>query len=138
LTAFEPGALFMDFLTVREPIDGNIMEWQGDIIDVVGWANADPGTWWRFTRAADALGHDELRLAHWEARPARICDSPLDWLQAGCEPFLILDWWQDWYSLEFTATAAVCQSQALAQRLRKHLPGYDIRTATATSAWRCR
>ena len=136
LKAFEPGALWMDYLTVREPITGPLIEWSGDIIDVVGWEASNSGAWWSLNRVADMLGEQELQRAWWDGRHARLCDSPLDWLQAGCEPVCILDWWQDWSAMAFAATGIICQSGALAERVRQHVPAVDIAVATATDAWR--
>jgi hypothetical protein len=138
LKVIEPGAAWMDFLIVREPITGPLIEWSGEIVDVVGWQAEQPGAWWRLHRAANMLGSDELTRACGDARPARLCDSPLDWLQANCDPLCVLDWWQDWSGMAFMATAVVAQSPDLAMQLRQHVPAIDIFTASATDIWRKR
>jgi hypothetical protein len=61
------------------------------LIDMIAWRPDDPARWWYRTGEGDALGIDNLDLAHVEGWPISLHKTPLDWLRAGCRGAVLLD-----------------------------------------------
>ena len=61
------------------------------LIDMIAWRPDDPACWWYRTREGDALGIDNLDLAHVEGWPISLHQTPLDWLRADCRGACLLD-----------------------------------------------
>jgi hypothetical protein len=136
LRSFEPGALWMQFMTVREPIRGDLLDWNGSIIDVIGWEAKEPAAWWTLNREAEAIGYEELTRSWWMATQARLFDSPADWLVHHGNGFCVIDWMQDVDRMIGRATGFICQSEVMAERLRQCVRNIHVTVATATDAWR--
>ncbi len=60
------------------------------LIDMIAWSPDDPTCWWYRTGDGDALGIDNLDLAHVEGWPISLHRAPLDWLRAGCRGACLL------------------------------------------------
>ncbi len=62
------------------------------LIDMIAWRPDDLACWWYRTGEGDALGIDNLDLAHIEGWPISLHRTPLDWLRAGCRGACLLDY----------------------------------------------
>ena len=62
------------------------------LIDMIAWRPDDLACWWYRTGEGDALGIDNLDLAHIEGWPITFEPTPLDWLRAGCRGAVLLDY----------------------------------------------
>ena len=136
IKAFESGALWLDYMLVREPVTGPLIEWSGDIIDCIGWETANPGMWWTLNREAEAIGWQELQRSWWMATQAKLFDSPADYLAHHGNGFCVIDWNQDVDRMIGRATGFICQSEVMAERLRQCVRNIHVTVATATDAWR--
>ncbi len=63
-----------------------------DIIDIIAWRPADPGTWWLRTGVAALLGGFALRCAWAHKWPLRLHRTPLSWLASDGNGAVVLDW----------------------------------------------
>ena len=61
------------------------------LIDLIAWRPDDPTRWWYRTGEGDALGIDNLDLAHTEGWPISFATTPLDWLRGDCCGAVLLD-----------------------------------------------
>lgn len=66
----------------------------GALIDLVAWRSLRPDDWRLLHGDAWVLGEDELQRAEgWPGeRAPRMLRTPLDWLRAGGEGFVVVDW----------------------------------------------
>lgn len=109
------------------PIDGG---WE-DIFDLVAFRLDQPDLWW--LRAGETLlGESHLRDRFEDRRPARLVETPLDWLRAGGEAACVLDWARFDPRSAFAGLAAVeCATHALGRRLKRRIadlsrPRFDV------------
>ncbi len=68
------------------------------LIDMLAWRPNDPPCWWYRTGDGDALGIDNLDLAHTEGWPICFATTPLEWLRGNCRGACLLGyceaaWW---------------------------------------------
>ena len=68
-------------------------------IDLVAWHMDQPNRWWLRRGTAVLLGEIEIVYAETYGEPIRIYRTPLDWLKAGGEGVVILDWTEAWFHL---------------------------------------
>lgn len=90
-------------------------------LDQVAWHPHRPGRWWVRTGAAVFLGEDALIDARWHAKPLLIHETPRDWIIAGCDGAVILDWRADLYPSFIGIADLRCATTRLAARLRETL-----------------
>lgn len=114
LGEYEPGAVRADLVHVLE---GEYLE----LVDAVAWECHRPGRWWTLRGVATVLGEHELAAAWWEQRPARMVATPADWLAQPLTSFVIVDWSTDINAAIGAAPGVVCDTPALACRLRRTL-----------------
>ncbi len=68
------------------------------LIDMIAWRLSAPTCWWYRTGDGDALGIDNLDLAHVEGWPISFASTPLEWLRGNCHGACLLGyceavWW---------------------------------------------
>ncbi|KFG90039.1 hypothetical protein BV98_002212 [Sphingobium herbicidovorans NBRC 16415] len=64
----------------------------GDIIDMVAFDPRWPDRWLRRTGNAVLLNADDIAAPRWDAGTVEVWATPLDWLRAGGEGVVILDY----------------------------------------------
>lgn len=67
-----------------------------EVIDLVAFRPDTPRSFWSYTGAGMMLGADALDRAQHYSEPLAVHESPLDWLRAGCDGIVILDWKHYW------------------------------------------
>jgi hypothetical protein len=113
LPEFEPGAIEADMAMVR---DDDLESY-----DAVAWERGSRSPWWLVAGVATVLGEHELSAAWWDGRPARMLETPTDYVAAHGAGFVVLDWTADLNSVLGGATAVECATLALYERLRTTL-----------------
>lgn len=101
----------------HSPIDGG---WE-DIFDLVAFYLDQPGRWW--VRAGEALlGENHLRDRFEDRRPARLVETPLDYLKAAGDAVCVLDWDHADPREAFAGLAVVeCATHDLGRRLKRRI-----------------
>lgn len=120
LTEFEPGALDVDFLHVRETV-ADPFEEVGEIIDIIAWRRGTKSPWWMRRGVVTVIGDWELDNAAREDRPARMVATPADFVGTHGGAFCILNWNADLCEIIERAPHIECACAALEQRLRQTL-----------------
>lgn len=68
----------------------------GDVVepvaDLIAFRTADPGRWWLLTGAAVLLNPTARDRADYVGDPLVIHRAPLDWMRAGGDGVVVLDW----------------------------------------------
>ena len=97
-----------------------VME-DGELIDLVAWHTMRPERWWLRNGIGFALNPDNLgSLDRWGEGPPVVHSSPLNWLRAGGEGSVILDWSDSVALGHLRAHEAIsCASSALAGTLNR-------------------
>ena len=62
------------------------------LIDLIAWRPDDPACWWYRTGDGNALGDDNLDLAHTEGWPICFATTPLEWLRGNCHGACLLEY----------------------------------------------
>jgi hypothetical protein len=114
LAEYEPGAVQVDFLYLREPETL-------DIYDCVAWEPSRPGKWRTEHGIATYEGDHELRRSWWEKRPALLVPTPADFIARHGAAFVILDWDADINDIIGRAPAVQCSTDWLKERLTRTL-----------------
>jgi hypothetical protein len=138
LPEYEPGAIDADWLYVRA-WDDELFTEAGDIIDCVAWAKGTVEPWWCWRGIAGFLGEAELRLSWWERRPARMVETPSDFLACHGEAFCVLDWSADIDLIIGDAPSVSCSTERLRAKLirtlmEQALPKFPITLTTKAAA----
>lgn len=125
LADFEPGALRAEFLHV--PGD------DGEIVDAIAWERERPGIWWTRHDLLTHVGWHELEAAWWEERPARLLETPNDYVARLGAGFVILDWTADLDAIIGRVARIECATQALKARLKQKLVERAMRGLSITT-----
>ncbi len=81
------------------------------LIDMIAWRPDDPSRWWYRTGDGDALGINNLDLAHVEGWPITFEPTPLDWLRAGCRGAVLLGYCEaQWAGAQYQEDEAVLRA----------------------------
>ncbi len=120
LPEYEPGAVDADWLYVREWVPDPFEE-VPEIIDCVAWKKGTRSPWWMWHGIAAHVGEHELRTAYWQDRPARLLETPQDFLACHGAGFCILDWTADVDAIIGAAPAVSCSTDDLAAKLQRVL-----------------
>ena len=93
-------------------------------IDLLGWYSHRPGRWWRRRGVAIILGEWAVELGETYDEPVRVYRTPLDWLRAGGEGLVIVDWTEAYFRLAGLQLVAsdVAHGEELQRRLRPPQP----------------
>jgi len=92
-----------------------------EIIDVIAWPVDATSPWWTLRGLATHLGQHEMRAAWWERRHALMVATPQHYVDHVGEAFVIIDWSADLNAILGDVPGIVCDSAALADRLRRIL-----------------
>lgn len=68
----------------------------GAMTDLVAFRMDTPRSFWLLTGAGMMLGHESLDRADYYREPLMVHESPLEWLKAGRQGVVILDWQRYW------------------------------------------
>jgi len=113
LSEFEPGAVDAEIMIVRD---------EGlEAFDAVAWEHDKPSRWWTLRDVVTGVGEHEISKAFWEERPARMIETPADYLACRCEACCIIDWSADINAIIGLAPAIECATSRLERRLRQAL-----------------
>jgi hypothetical protein len=120
LREYQPGAIDVNWLYVRNWVP-DPFEDVAPIIDCVAWPKGSREPWWLWRNIAACVGEHELQSAWWENRPARLVETPADYLACHCAAFCILDWNADINAMLGAAPGVCCSTLRLAQKLSRTL-----------------
>ena len=87
-----------------------------DLADIAAFYMSRPGRWWRRLGAADLLG--ESNYGAFRVEPIVVHRRPLDWLRAGGDGLVLLDWSVD-PVLVLCGAGALQADQQLQRRLSR-------------------
>ena len=89
-------------------------------IDLVAFTFAEPWRWWTRTGMAPVINAAAVTDAWWDKRPLLVSGTPLDWLRAGCEGVVVLDWRPSTVALHLgNARRLITSSPEVAERLAR-------------------
>lgn len=107
----------------------------GELIDLVAFRPDLPLSCWMFTGGAPMLGYDELFRAELHGDPLFVHRSPLEWLKAGAEGVVILDWLHYWPAylsgISVLRTETVDFGRRLSKMLNNPFPLPEIQVASS-------
>lgn len=127
IVTFE-GGLYEPAEEGRKAIILAIEDDDGEPFDALAFYGKQPNRWWLRCGQAIALGLDAIEQSHLTDQPVRIVENPAAWITARGEAVCILDWSADIYALLSMSPRIVCDTPALAGKVRRAInrPRLDI------------
>jgi hypothetical protein len=111
LPEHEPGAVEVRLLRVHSR--------DRELIDIIAWAPEKPSTWWTLNDLVTHIGTDALSYAAWTGKPAYFVETPQRFIECGKRVACVIDWTADINSVIGMCESVVCETPALARRMRE-------------------
>ncbi len=105
----------------------NRLGWQ-TVDDMVAFRPSSPNDWACRSRLCPILGEESVEVARWNRIPLLLHSNPLDWLRAGGQGAVILNWHRSprlWLS---DVSVIICDTVALGRRLSDALRQASLAT----------